>query len=155
MLKSPGFKWSESPVLGDASETALVKFFQPIEDIEVTRNRYRAAICNDGTIAKMPFNSTNKYALTIVEQPTEESFYCMYIKGAPEKIWKFASRISDEGRIRDIDAEMNRKFEAVNLRFGKNGERVLGFAKCHLNKEEFPRGFNFNVSNPANFNFPM
>jgi sodium/potassium-transporting ATPase subunit alpha len=50
---------------------------------------------------------------------------------------------------------MNRKFEAVNLRFGKNGERVLGFAKFHLNKEEFPMGYNFNVSNPTNFNFPM
>lgn len=43
----------------------------------------------------------------------------------------------------------------MNLRFGKNGERVLGFAKFHLNKEEFPKGFAFNVSNPTNFNFPM
>lgn len=51
--------------------------------------------------------------------------------------------------------EMNKKFEAVNLRFGKNGERVLGFAKYHLNKEEFPIGYNFNVSSPLNFNFPM
>jgi hypothetical protein len=30
---------------------------------------------------------------------------------------------------------MNKKFEQVNLNFGKNGERVLGFAKLHLNKE--------------------
>lgn len=29
--KTPGFKYSEAPVIGDASETALVKFYQPIE----------------------------------------------------------------------------------------------------------------------------
>lgn len=31
--KEPGFKYAEAPVLGDASETALVKFYQPIEEI--------------------------------------------------------------------------------------------------------------------------
>ncbi len=95
MMRQPGFKWSESPVLGDASETALVKFFQPIEDIEVTRSKYKTAVCKDGSIAKMPFNSTNKYALTIVEQETDDSFYCLYIKGAPEKVWKFCAKIVD------------------------------------------------------------
>lgn len=60
-----------------------------------------------------------------------------------------------DGRIKEVDEDMNRRFDAVNLRFGKNGERVLGFAKVHLNKEEYPRGYNFNVSTPAKFNFPM
>jgi sodium/potassium-transporting ATPase subunit alpha len=31
----------EVPVIGDASETALVRFFQPIEDILVTRAKRR------------------------------------------------------------------------------------------------------------------
>jgi sodium/potassium-transporting ATPase subunit alpha len=103
----------------------------------------------------MPFNSTNKYALSIVEQPTSDSDYCVYIKGAPEKIWKFCSKILNEGRFKNIDKEENDKFSAINLRFGKNGERVLGFAKLHLNKEKHPKGFAFNTSSPDNFNFPM
>lgn len=32
--------WLEMPTLGDASESALIKFFQPIEDIKLTRSRY-------------------------------------------------------------------------------------------------------------------
>ena len=32
------------------------------------------------------------------------------------------------------------------MQFGKNGERVLGFAKVHLPKSRFPRGYKFNVN---------
>jgi sodium/potassium-transporting ATPase subunit alpha len=79
--------WLEVPVIGDASETALVKFFQPIEDVVATRGRRKIVTLDDGSLAKMPFNSTNKYALTIVEYQTNDSNYCVFIKGAPEKIW--------------------------------------------------------------------
>jgi sodium/potassium-transporting ATPase subunit alpha len=67
-VKVPGFKYSTAPVIGDASETALVKFYQPIEDIGVTRGKYRVGKCKDNSDSKMPFNSTNKYALSIVQQ---------------------------------------------------------------------------------------
>ena len=30
-IHEPGFKYTEASVIGDASETALVKFYQPIE----------------------------------------------------------------------------------------------------------------------------
>jgi sodium/potassium-transporting ATPase subunit alpha len=154
-IATPGFKYATCPVIGDASETALIKFYQPIEEITITRARYGPAFCADKSFAKMPFNSTNKYALSIVEQPTSDSDYCVYIKGAPEKIWKFCTRILYEGRFKNIDKEENDKFAAINLRFGKNGERVLGFAKLHLNKEKYPKGYAFNTSNPDNFNFPV
>ena len=36
-VKNPGFKYANAPVMGDASETALVKFYQPIEEISQTR----------------------------------------------------------------------------------------------------------------------
>lgn len=60
------FKYMTAPVIGDASETALVKFYQPIEDIMKTRSLYKFAKSKDGSEAKMPFNSTNKYALSII-----------------------------------------------------------------------------------------
>lgn len=65
-INTPGFKYGTCPVIGDASETALIKFYQPIEEISVTRARYGPAYCKDKSLAKMPFNSTNKYALSIV-----------------------------------------------------------------------------------------
>lgn len=44
----------------------------------------------------------------------------------------------------------------MNLKFGKGGERVLGFAKLHLPKADYPlHKTEFVVSNPNNFNFEM
>lgn len=153
-IKKSDFKYASAPVIGDASETALVKFYQPIEDIQKTRDLYPFARTDDGE-AKMPFNSTNKYALSIVEQEGPDHHYVSYIKGAPEKVWKYCGRILREGQYKTIDGQDKKNFDSVNLRFGKNGERVLGFAMFPLNKEQFPRGFRFNTSNPDNFNFPL
>jgi sodium/potassium-transporting ATPase subunit alpha len=43
-------------------------------------------------------------------------------------------------------------FDEINASFGKQGERVLGFAKCHLPLDKFPIGYNFNI---YNMNFPF
>jgi len=48
------------------------------------------------------FNSTNKYALYIVEYPTEDSHYCIFIKGAPEKIWSYSDKILINGEVEAI-----------------------------------------------------
>jgi sodium/potassium-transporting ATPase subunit alpha len=47
-LKAPDFKYANASVMGDASETALVKFYQPIEDIMKTRALYSLGKCKDG-----------------------------------------------------------------------------------------------------------
>jgi sodium/potassium-transporting ATPase subunit alpha len=155
MMKDPAFRYANAPVIGDASETALVKFYQPIEEISKTRALYSLGKCKDGSESKMPFNSTNKYALSIVKQPTADAHYYAYIKGAPEKIWKYCGRILYQGKFKQIDAEDRKNFDGVNLRFGKNGERVLGFAMLPLSKETYYEDFPFNTSSPDNFNFPM
>ena len=67
MKSQPNFKYNNAPVIGDASETALIKFYQPIEDIATTRSFYPLGRCKDGSDSKMPFNSTNKYALSVVK----------------------------------------------------------------------------------------
>lgn len=140
-MRNPGFKYSSAPVIGDASETALVKFYQPIEDIGKTRSLYSLGRCKDGSESKMPFNSSNKYALSVVRQEGPDHHYVIYIKGAPEKIWKFCGRLLFEGKYKNIDSEDRKNFDAVNLRFGKNGERVLGFAMLPLNKEIYHEKF--------------
>ncbi|KAL4465995.1 hypothetical protein ABPG74_004232 [Tetrahymena malaccensis] len=143
-------------VIGDATETGLVRFFQYIEDIEETRKQFKVPQNKDKTEAKMPFNSNVKFALTIVELPTQDSDYCIYIKGAPEKIWTFCSFIQNNGQSQKIDSSTQKIFNDVNLKFGRNGERVLGFAKLHLPRADYPLNkTDFVVSNPNNFNFEM
>jgi len=104
----------------------------------------------------MPFNSTEKFALTIVELKSENSDYCVYIKGAPEKIWKMSSSIQNNQLVERKNAESEKSFFEANKLFGKNGERVLGFAKLHLPRSDYPLNrFSFIVSNPKSFNFPV
>jgi sodium/potassium-transporting ATPase subunit alpha len=94
----------------------------------------------------MPFNSTNKYSLCIVNWEAYDSYYCVYIKGAPEKLWTFCNYLLVEGRNKPIDDEVTKNFKNINLIFGKNGERVLGFAKLHLPKVEYGKGTKFNLN---------
>jgi len=89
-----------------------------------------------------------------VEYKKEDSDFCVFIKGAPEKIWKFCINLLVDEKLEKITPELNTNFEKVNLQFGKQGERVLGFAKLHLSKE-FTKGFQFNLTKPENFNFPI
>jgi sodium/potassium-transporting ATPase subunit alpha len=119
-------------VIGDASETALIKFYQPIEDINKTRSNYPFGKCKDGSDSKMPFNSTNKYALSIVRQQGINHNFVVYIKGAPEKIWSYCNRVLFGGEDKYIDEDIRKNFDSVNLKFAKNGERVLGFAMLPL-----------------------
>jgi len=122
------------------------------------------------TPAKLLFNSTNKFALNIVRYETPDSHYCIFMKGAPEKIWKLCSHISINGQLQEIDESWNKTFDNINIEFGKKGERVLGFAKFHLPKNSFgktpayttPQGeyvpakdYMFDCRHVESFNFPL
>jgi sodium/potassium-transporting ATPase subunit alpha len=50
--------WQERPAIGDASETALIKFFQPVEDIKFTRSKRPVKVMEDGSEGRIPFNSS-------------------------------------------------------------------------------------------------
>ncbi|KAL4470479.1 hypothetical protein ABPG74_012090 [Tetrahymena malaccensis] len=147
--------WMECPTTGDATETGLIRFYQYIENIDDTRHHFIVPKNKEGADAKMPFNSSFKFALTVVEEKTDKSEYCAYIKGAPEKIWTFCQYLqTSQGNVQ-INSLISKEFKHVNLQFGKSGERVLGFAKLSFPKTEFPKGFIFNLSNPQNFNFQL
>jgi len=59
----------------------------------------------------MPFNSTEKYALSIVEYDNKgDSDYCIFIKGAPEKLWAKCAYILVEGGNVKLDRDWEKKF---------------------------------------------
>lgn len=88
----------DMPTTGDASETGLIKFFQPIEDIEKIRARYPLAIDAKGNQCRIPFNSTNKYAYSVNVYERSDSHYCLVVKGAPERIWERCQFIDQGGK---------------------------------------------------------
>ena len=72
--------WLDKNTIGDASETALIKFFQPIEDIETTRSRFPIIQLDSKGEARISFNSINKFALSIVNYETDDSSFSLLIK---------------------------------------------------------------------------
>ena len=73
----------DMPTTGDASESGLIKFFQPISDIKKTREQFPIMKDYEGKDCRLPFNSTNKYAFSINHYETADSYYCVFTKGAP------------------------------------------------------------------------
>uniref|UniRef100_A0A8C7XYK5 Sodium/potassium-transporting ATPase subunit alpha n=1 Tax=Oryzias sinensis TaxID=183150 RepID=A0A8C7XYK5_9TELE len=133
-------------VAGDASEAALLKC------IELTCGSVNAFREKYPKIVEIPFNSTNKYQLSIHKNSTpEETKHILVMKGAPERILDRCSTIILQGKEQPLDAKMKDAFQNAYVELGGLGERVLGF--CHLNlpDDQFPVGFAFDTDE---VNFP-
>ncbi|KAB5532850.1 hypothetical protein PHYPO_G00124900 [Pangasianodon hypophthalmus] len=127
-------------VVGDASETALLKFTElTIGNIIDYRARFKK-------ICEVPFNSTNKFQLSIheLEDPLDLR-YLLVMKGAPERILERCSTILIKGQELPLDEQWKEAFQTAYMDLGGLGERVLGFCHLYLNEKEFPRGYSFDT----------
>ena len=148
---------------GDASESGLIKFIQPIEDL-VIRDKYPIysykEVAENGetnTIqCEIPFNSFKKYNLIIRSLDEDRSKYSFLVimKGAPERIWGRWNKIMVRGNEELITDYWHNKFHEANDTIGKNGERVLAFASIYLNADKYPRDYKFIMKEEMK-NFPM
>ncbi|XP_028386414.2 sodium/potassium-transporting ATPase subunit alpha-4 [Phyllostomus discolor] len=130
---------------GDASESALLKFIeQYYSSVKEMREK-------NPKVAEIPFNSTNKYQMSIHLREDSSQDHVLMMKGAPERILEFCSSYMLNGHEYPIDDEMKEAFQNAYLELGGLGERVLGF--CFLNlPKTFSKGFKFNTDK---INFPM
>uniref|UniRef100_A0A668VWX3 Sodium/potassium-transporting ATPase subunit alpha n=1 Tax=Oreochromis aureus TaxID=47969 RepID=A0A668VWX3_OREAU len=133
-------------VAGDASEAALLKCIELCcGSVSDMREKYPK-------IAEIPFNSTNKYQLSIHKNTTPgETKHLLVMKGAPERILDRCSTIVIQGKEQPLDAELKDSFNSAYLELGGLGERVLGFCHYHLSDDQFPEGFAFDADD---VNFP-
>nr|AAK27722.1 sodium/potassium pump alpha subunit [Electrophorus electricus]AJR20272.1 Na+/K+-ATPase alpha-subunit 2 [Electrophorus electricus] len=129
---------------GDASESALLKC------IELSCGSVRSLREKNNKVAEIPFNSTNKFQLSIHEIEESPTGHILVMKGAPERILDRCSSIMISGQDIPLNDEWTNAFQRAYMELGGLGERVLGF--CHLNlpPSQFPRGFAFD-SEDVNF----
>ncbi|KAL3101947.1 hypothetical protein niasHS_003356 [Heterodera schachtii] len=130
---------------GDPSEQALLRFTElMIGDIPNIRKR-------NPKLLEIPFNSTNKFQLSIHETDDGVEEYLIVVKGAPERIVDMCTTILVGEKEVPFDEEVREDFNRAYLELGGKGERVLGFADLRLDKDKYPRGFEFNAEE---MNFP-
>jgi len=134
-------------VSGDASEAALLKCMElALGDVMNIRKRNKK-------IAEVPFNSTNKYQVSIHEcEDANDPRYLLVMKGAPERILERCSTIFINGKEKVLDEEMKEAFNNAYMELGGLGERVLGFCDFMLPSDKYPSGFKFNTDD---INFPI
>ncbi|KAJ5069892.1 sodium/potassium-transporting atpase subunit alpha [Anaeramoeba ignava] len=128
---------------GNASELALINFFGPIFDTENVRESHPQ-------IKELPFNSTNKFMLTIHQISPDSDHTIIMMKGAPERIISRCSTIMIGGKEEELTEEWRRKYQQSNEQL--KGERVLGFCQLKLPYPKYTSSFPFDVSE---FNFPV
>uniref|UniRef100_A0AAY4BGX7 Sodium/potassium-transporting ATPase subunit alpha n=1 Tax=Denticeps clupeoides TaxID=299321 RepID=A0AAY4BGX7_9TELE len=131
---------------GDASESALLKC------VELSCGCVRTMREKNRKVAEIPFNSTNKYQLSIHELEDNPNGHLLVMKGAPERILDRCSTIMINGEELPMDEDWKDAFQSAYMELGGLGERVLGFCHRNLSPTQFPRGFSFDCDE---VNFPI
>ena len=137
-------------VNGDASEAALLKC------CELSRNNISGYRDQWQKVCEIPFNSTNKYQVSIHQKGKEDGDdvqkHLLVMKGAPERILDRCSTILIKGEEKPLDEDWREAFNNAYMELGGLGERVLGFCDLILDEEKFPEGFTFDADEQ---NFPL
>ncbi|XP_071841579.1 sodium/potassium-transporting ATPase subunit alpha-3-like isoform X2 [Apostichopus japonicus] len=130
---------------GDASESALVKCVElSMYNVSDYRKKHKK-------LSEIPFNSTNKYQVSIHEAEEDER-HLLVMKGAPERILDRCTSIMINGKEQPLEEDMKAAFNNAYLELGGLGERVLGFCNLWLPLDQFPKGFEFDAEE---VNFPL
>ncbi|KAL0490061.1 sodium/potassium-transporting ATPase subunit alpha [Acrasis kona] len=113
--------------IGDASESALIKFVHPLRDIY----EYRTEM---PLIYTIPFNSKNKWQLNVC-QSEDKSKTVVMMKGAPEMVLQYCDRYMMEGNILPKDDDFEKRFNATIKTLSSYGERILGFCELDISNQ--------------------
>merc|ERR1712123_551279 len=126
-------------VLGDASEAGILKCTELANGNVMDYRRRNNKVC------EVPFNSTNKFALSIHTTDDGDPRHLLVMKGGPERILEKCTTIWVEGKELRLDDEWKDRFETAYMDLGGLGERVLGFCEFRLDEKKYPIGFPFDA----------
>jgi sodium/potassium-transporting ATPase subunit alpha len=142
---------------GDASETGLVQFVQPIMDLTETRGKFPVHnfvnAAGKSTEALIPFSSEYKFNCfirnmntSVTDPNTAEDNLTVFLKGAPDRVFKRCNMILINGVEVPFDETLQAEVTEANNKFAELGERVLAFAKLRLDPAKYNKnGYKFDT----------
>ncbi|KAI9002514.1 hypothetical protein DFJ74DRAFT_695887 [Hyaloraphidium curvatum] len=132
-------------VIADATEAGLYRCAsQRLGDFDSLATKYPK-------VFEVPFNSTNKWAMTVNKLPHAKGPLTLMMKGAPERVLKLCTRIFDaEGGVRPMTDADRATFEEIYRFMASKGHRVLAFATDELDGDKYPENFAFS-RDPQNY----
>ncbi|KYN03549.1 Sodium/potassium-transporting ATPase subunit alpha [Cyphomyrmex costatus] len=136
----------ERDIIGDASETGILKFCEHIHPTQ----RYREA---HPKVAEIPFSSMTKYQLSIHR---DSNGYTMILKGAPEVIMENCTTIlTATGETKEMTADDHAISRRACTELGYLGERVLAYCDLDLPSNVYGPDYKFDTDSPTSYNFPV
>merc|ERR1719223_1424812 len=125
--------------IGDASESAIIKC---CELSFGGTSKYRES---NPKVVEIPFNSANKYQVSVHQTDDGDDRYLLVMKGAPERILERCSSIYMDGADLELNDFWKNQFNTAYMELGGLGERVLGFCDIRLDSKKYPKGYNFDA----------
>eukprot|EP00475_Leptophrys_vorax_P007358 TRINITY_DN1465_c0_g1_i1.p1 TRINITY_DN1465_c0_g1~~TRINITY_DN1465_c0_g1_i1.p1 ORF type:complete len:1157 (-),score=365.21 TRINITY_DN1465_c0_g1_i1:275-3745(-) len=117
-------------VFGDATETALLKFATLHNPSMVDR------VESTTKVFEVPFNSANKWMMSVVEKQHDRGRLVAYLKGAPERVYARCSRIFGADGIEQTTEKDHKDVEEAIKYMSGLGMRVIGIAQRLIFREE-------------------
>jgi sodium/potassium-transporting ATPase subunit alpha len=123
-------------VVGNPSDVAIFNFIHGLTSVEQLR-------AERPLIHLLPFNSRNKYMLSIHAVPPSrvtgsKGYYVAYLKGAPEIVLSFCGTAWVKGENLPLSASYRQTYDESYKEVAGQGERVLGLAMRVLPPALFP-----------------
>merc|ERR1711910_307848 len=127
--------------------------WKTLERVAMLCNRAEFKGAKNKKLVEIPFNSTNKFQVSIHEtsDPSDKRAL-LVMKGAPERILQRCSTIVIDGTERPLTEDWKNAFETAYMELGGLGERVLGFCDYMLPADKYPAGYPYDADEE---NFPL
>lgn len=133
---------------GDATELGLYRFFggdkwlAKVPYSGTITDRYDMEIedyrASNPKVWEIPFNSSNKWQMSIHSLTSQGGRETLFIKGAPDVLLSKCNRfLAPDGTFKEIDGpsdDFKTAFDEVYEEFGGKGERVIAFCMLPLEK---------------------
>lgn len=145
MEDNPDKSIDDRKVNGDASEAGILKFSEKLSSVSDMRAR-------NTQVATIPFNSANKFMVTINQVADRKNSLRLCMKGAPERVIDRCTSILTSDGVVPFDEASKKTINEQLAYMMEQGERCLGFARIDLDPAQFPIDFEFDTEE---VNFPM
>ena len=129
----------EREIQGDATESGLIRY--AAEQL----NNFDSLAAEYPKVFELPFNSETKWHMSIHDKPHADGPLTLYIKGAPEVVWRLCNRIltGPNGKCAELTDGYKKAYDETYEHMASRGHRVLGFAEMLLPGDQYPKDFTF------------
>ncbi|KAJ7067761.1 aminophospholipid-transporting P-type ATPase [Mycena belliarum] len=130
--------FDQRQILGDATETGLTRFAG-----RSLSTGYDQHLKSFPKVFEVPFNSTNKWALVILNKPHGDGVLTAYIKGAPERVLAKCTTYLKDGAMEPITDEFRQAYDDAYNYMASRGHRVIACAQLLLPAATYPAEHEF------------